>query len=78
MIRPHRLQNSDMATRPSVRWLRVGGILLASMMLSPLVMAQRIGQTATLDKVRVVSTETHQFSLTTSTAKKIIYIPTQP
>jgi len=56
----------------------VGGLLLGSTMLSPLAMAQPGVETATLDKVKVVSTETHQFSLTTSTDKKIVNIPAQP
>jgi len=41
-------------------------------------MAQPGGESATLDKVHVISTETHQFSLTTSTDKKIINVPAQP
>lgn len=78
MIRPHCLQVSDRAARPGVSLWYVGGLLLGSTMLSPLAIAQPGVETATLDKVRVVSTETYQFPLTTSADKKIINVPTQP
>jgi len=45
-------------------------------MFAPLAMAQPpVGQTATLDKVRVVSTETYQFPLNMSSDKKVITVP---
>lgn len=77
-MRPHHLQVSDRATRQGALLLTVGGLLLGSMMLSPLAIAQPGGQTASLDKVRVVSTDTYQFPLTTSSDKKIINVPVQP
>ncbi len=73
-----RLQVSHRVTRPRTPLLHIGGVLLCSMLLSPLVLAQSTAITATLDKVRVISTETHQFSLTTSSDKKVINVPTQP
>jgi len=83
MMRPHRLQVSDRATRLGIPLLTAGGLLLGSTMFSPLAMAQPPGQTASLDKgqtasldkVRVVSTETYQFPLTTSSDKKVITVP---
>ena len=77
-MRPHHQQVSDGATKPGVRLLTVGGLLLGASVLSPLAMAQPGVETATLDKVKVVSTETYQFPLTTSSDKKIINVPTQP
>lgn len=76
MMQPHRLQVSDRVTRSGVLFLHVGGLLLCSTMLSLPAAAQPASVTAT--KVKVLSTETHQFALTTSTDKKIINIPTQP
>ncbi|MET0084445.1 MAG: hypothetical protein ABW079_15665 [Sedimenticola sp.] len=78
MMRPLHLQVSRKVTRPGTPMLHVGGILLCTTLLSPLAMAQSGGMSTTLDKVRVVSTETHQFSLNTSTAKKIVNIAEQP
>ena len=77
-MRPHRLQVSDRATRPGAQLLVVGGLLLGSTMLSPVALAQPGGLSASLDKVRVVSTETYQFPLTTSSEKKLVNVPTQP
>ena len=77
-MRPHHQQVSDGATKSGVRLLTVGGLLLGASVLSPLAMAQPGVETATLDKVKVVSTETYQFPLTTSSDKKIINVPTQP
>ena len=66
------------ATRPGPSFSHVGGVLICAMLFSPLAIAQPLGMSTTLDKVRVVSMETHQFSLTTSTDKKVINVPTQP
>lgn len=63
---------------PGLPLLCVGGLLLVSSMLYAPAMAQPVGGTATLDKVHVVSTETYQFPLTTSSDKKIVNVPTQP
>lgn len=56
----------------------VAGLLLGTMLVPPLVQAQPIGQSATLERERVVSTQTHQFPLNTSSSKKVIAVPTQP
>lgn len=76
MMRPHSLQVSDRVTRSGALFVRVGGLLLCSTMLSLPAMAQPAGVAST--RVKVVSTETHQFALTTSTDKKIVNVPTQP
>lgn len=76
-MRSIRLQELDKAVRPGALCLLVGG-LLGSIMHSPLAMAQPGGETASLSKVNVVSSETYQFPLTTSADKKIVNVPTQP
>jgi hypothetical protein len=77
-MRPHHRQGSGRVARHAIPLLYIGGLLLGSTILSPLAMAQPIGQAATLDKVHVISTETYQFPLTTSSDKKIVNVPTQP
>jgi hypothetical protein len=76
-MRSIRLQESDRAIRPGALCLLAGG-LLGFVMLASSAMAQPIGEATTLDKVHVVSTETHQFALTTSTDKKLVSVPAQP
>lgn len=76
-MRSIRLQESDRAIRLGTLCLLAGG-LLGSVMFTLPAAAQPIGEAATLDRVNVVSTETHQFALTTSTDKKIVNVPAQP
>lgn len=77
-MRTHPLQVSERGVRPANLALYVGGVLFGSLIFTPLAMAQPPVQTATLDKVRVVSSETYQFPLTTSSDKKTVNLPTQP
>ncbi len=78
MMQSHRQLLAVRARRTnSYLWLGAG-LLIGAMLLSPLAVAQPVGQSATLERQKVVSEQTHQFPLTTSSSKKVIAVPTQP
>ena len=54
-----------------------GALCMGAMLFAIQATAQPRAETATLERLRVISTETHRFELNTSTDKKLVPIPAQ-
>jgi hypothetical protein len=70
-------QKFEEAYQVDHKTLIAGVLFIGILLLSTQAIAQPRAETATLEKLRVISTETHRFELNTSTDKKLVQIPAQ-